>query len=43
MIYSFLSGEATLRFLLKALTVAAVSAAIFVFYLRDIRDDGDER
>jgi hypothetical protein len=42
-IYSFLSGEATLRFLLKALTVAAVSAAIFVFYLRDIRDDGDER
>lgn len=42
-IYSFLSGETTLRFLLKALTVAIVSAAIFGFYLRDIRDDGDDR
>ncbi|MDP2737440.1 MAG: DUF5671 domain-containing protein [Pseudorhodobacter sp.] len=42
-IYSFLNGEATLRFLLKALTVACVSAAIFAFYLRDIEDGVDER
>jgi hypothetical protein len=42
-IYSFLRGETTLRFLLKALTVAIVSTAIFGFYLRDIEDDGDDR
>lgn len=42
-IYSFLTGEATLRFLLKALTVACVSAAIFAFYLRDIEDGSGER
>lgn len=42
-IYSFLKGEATLRFLLKALTVACVSAAIFAFYLRDIEDGVDEQ
>jgi hypothetical protein len=42
-IYSFLNGEATLRFLLKALTVACVSAAIFAFYLRDIEDGVSER
>lgn len=40
-IYSFLTGEATLRFLLKALTVACVSVAIFAFYLRDIEDGAD--
>jgi len=42
-IYSFLSGEATLRFLLKALTVACASAAIFGFYVRDIEEGADER
>lgn len=42
-IYNFLKGEATLRFLLKALTVACVSGAIFAFYLRDIGDGADER
>lgn len=35
-IYEFLQGEATLRFLLKAATVAVVSLAIFTFYLRDV-------
>lgn len=35
-IYQFLQGEATLRFLLKAVTVAVVSLAIFVFYLREM-------
>lgn len=42
-IYNFLSGEATLRFLLKALTVACVSATIFVFYLREMEEGDDER
>lgn len=35
-IYQFLQGEATLRFLLKAATVAFVSLAIFIFYLREM-------
>ena len=35
-IYEFLQGEATLRFLLKAATVAIVSLAIFVFYMREM-------
>ncbi|MDJ0638422.1 MAG: DUF5671 domain-containing protein [Paracoccaceae bacterium] len=42
-IYSFLAGETTMRFLLKALTVACVSAAVFVFYLRDVEADADEQ
>lgn len=32
----FLNGEITIRFLLKALVVAAVAGAIFSFYLRDV-------
>jgi hypothetical protein len=36
LIYKFLQGEATLRFLLKAATVAIVTLAIFAFYLRDV-------
>lgn len=35
-IYHFLAGEMTLRFVLKAVTVAAVSGAVFLFYLRDV-------
>ena len=42
-IYSFLNGELTLRFILKAATVAAISAAIFTFYLRDVEDMKDEQ
>ena len=42
-IYSFLTGEATLRFLLKAAVVACVSGAVFWFYLRDIEEQADER
>lgn len=42
-IYSFLNGEATLRFLLKALTVACVSGTVFAFYLRDVEAGSDER
>ncbi len=39
-IYSLLSGELTLRFILKALTVVAIAGAIFSYYFWDLRDDG---
>lgn len=42
-IYSFLRGEITVRFILKAATVAFVSASIFAFYLRGLEDFRDER
>jgi hypothetical protein len=42
-IYGFLKGEITARFILKAATVASVSAAIFVFYLRGLEDFKDEQ
>lgn len=35
-IYSFLSGELTLRFILKAATVAFVTGAVFLFYIREV-------
>jgi hypothetical protein len=38
-VYNLLSGEATARFLLKALTIGAIAGAIFVYYLRDLRRD----
>ncbi len=37
-IYTLLDGEVTLRFLLKALMVAVVNLAIFIFYLRDVEE-----
>ena len=40
-IYSLLSGELTVRFMLKAATVVAIAGAIFGYYLWDLRDDGD--
>lgn len=40
-IYSFLKGDFSVQFLLKALVVAAVAGGIFRFYLSDIRR-GDE-
>lgn len=36
LIFGFLQGEATLRFILKVATVAVVTSAIFIFYLRDV-------
>ncbi len=42
-VYGFLKGEITLRFILKATTVASVSAAIFIFYLRGLEDFRDEQ
>ena len=38
-VYNLLSGEATARFMLKALTIGAIAGAIFVYYLRDLRRD----
>lgn len=37
-IYTFLDGDTSIRFLLKALIIAAINAAIFVFYLRDVEE-----
>lgn len=42
-IYSFLKGEVTLRFFLKALTVACVASTVFAFYLRDVEETADEQ
>lgn len=41
-IYNFLSGELTLRFLLKAATVALVAGGLFAFYIGDVRERTDE-
>lgn len=41
-IYNFLTGEITLRLMLKAGVIACVSTGIFVFYLLDIREQVDE-
>jgi Domain of unknown function (DUF5671) len=37
LIYSFLQGELTVRFFLKVLSVLAVGAAVFWYYLYDLR------
>jgi nitric oxide reductase large subunit len=37
-VYNFLDGDITLRFFMKALIVAVVSGAIFLFYLRDVEE-----
>ncbi len=38
LVYSFLGGELTVRFVLKSLTVAAIAGGAFGYYLRDLRD-----
>ena len=38
LIYSFLGGELTARFVLKALTVSAIAGGAFGYYLRDLRE-----
>lgn len=40
-IYSLLSGELTVRFILKALTVVLIAGAIFGYYLWDSREDAE--
>jgi hypothetical protein len=42
LVYNFLAGETTLRFLLKSLTVAVIAGAAFVYYLSDLRRDETE-
>lgn len=37
LVYNVLSGELTVRFLLKAATVAGIAGAAFTYYLRDLR------
>lgn len=38
-IYSFLDGELTIKFVLKALTALAISGSVFSYYLYDIKRD----
>jgi uncharacterized protein DUF5671 len=38
LIYNFLGGELTARFLLKVLTVAVIAGTVFVYYLWDQRE-----
>lgn len=38
-IYGFLEGALTLRFILKAATVAAIAGAVFALFRRDTRED----
>jgi hypothetical protein len=42
LIYRFLSGDFTIRFGLKALTLAGISGGVFLHYLRDLRRDEEE-
>lgn len=43
LVFSFLQGELTLRFILKVLTIGAISGSIFGWYLWDLRNTDDER
>jgi hypothetical protein len=38
-VYNFLGGEITMRFLLKVLTVALIAGGVFVYYLLELRAD----
>jgi hypothetical protein len=42
LVYSFLGGELTVRFILKSLTAAGIAAGVFGYYLRDMRVEGTE-
>jgi hypothetical protein len=42
LVHSLLAGEATARFLLKALTIGIIAGSVFVYYLRDLRRDEKE-
>lgn len=39
LLYSLLSGELTIRFILKTLIVGLISGAVFIFYLSEMRKD----
>jgi len=42
LVYSFLGGELTLRFVLKALTVGGIAGGVFGYYLVDLRKEEAE-
>jgi hypothetical protein len=42
LVFNFLGGELTMRFLLKGLTVGTIAGAIFGYYLWDLRQDESE-
>jgi len=42
LVFNFLGGELTLRFILKVITVAAIAGAIFGYYLWDLRKEEKE-
>ncbi|MDX1429681.1 MAG: DUF5671 domain-containing protein [Rhodothermales bacterium] len=41
LVYSFLSGELTVRFVLKVLTIGVIAGGVFGYYLRDVRSVED--
>jgi hypothetical protein len=41
-VYNFLGGELTVRFLLKVLTVAIIAGSVFGYYLSELRTDEKE-
>ncbi len=43
LVYNFLGGELTARFLLKIVTVFLTTGAIFMFYLRDLKNKWNEK
>jgi len=42
LVYSFLGGELTIRFVLKSLTAAGIAAGLFGYYLRGMRVEGTD-
>jgi hypothetical protein len=42
LVYNLLSGELTVRFMLKVVTVALIAGTAFVYYLSDLRRDEQE-
>ena len=42
LVYNFLGGELTQRFVFKVLTVGLIAGSIFVYYLLDLRADERE-
>lgn len=43
LVYNFLGGELTVRFALKIVTVFLTTGAIFMFYLRDLKNKWNEK
>ncbi len=39
LVYQFLGGALTVRFVLKVLTIAAIAAPVFIYYVADLRRD----